>query len=62
MLDENYNPKIYDYSFACLNANNLEQFVGTINYTAPEIHLHRPYDGKKCDIFSLGQLLFFLVT
>ena len=62
LLDENYNPKIYDYSFACLNANNIQEFVGTINYTAPEILLNQPYDGIKCDIFSLGQLLFNLVN
>ena len=62
LLDENYNPKIYDYSFVCLNANNIQEFVGTINYTAPEILLNQPYDGIKCDIFSLGQLLFNLVN
>ena len=62
LLDENYNPKIYDYSFACLNANNIQEFVGTISYSAPEILLNQPYDGIKCDIFSLGQLLFNLVT
>ena len=62
LLDENYNPKIYDYSFACLNANNIQEFVGTISYSAPEILLNQPYDGIKYDIFSLGQLLFNLVT
>ena len=62
LLDENYNPKIYDYSFACLNANNIQEFVGTISYSAPEILLNQPYDGIKCDIFSLGQLLFNLVN
>ena len=62
LLDENYNPKIGDYYFACQNANNIQQFVGTINYMAPEIISQKPYDGIKSDIFSLGQLLFNLVT
>jgi serine/threonine protein kinase len=62
LLDENYNPKIGDYYSACLNANNLQGLVGTIMYAAPEIILNQPYDGIKCDIFSLGQLLFILVT
>ena len=62
LLDENYNPKIGDYSLSCLNANNLQQFAGTIIYTSPEIILEQPYDGIKSDIFSLGQLLFNLVT
>jgi BR serine/threonine kinase len=62
LLDENYNPKIGDYYSACLNANNLQGLVGTIMNAAPEIILNQPYDGIKCDIFSLGQLLFILVT
>jgi non-specific serine/threonine protein kinase len=36
--------------------------VGTLEYQAPEILLKKPYDGKKKDIFSLGVLLFLLVT
>ena len=62
LLDENYNPKICDYYFACQNANNIQQLIGARNYMAPKIILHQPYDGIKSDIFSLGQLLFNLVT
>ena len=45
-----------------MNANDLNEFMGTINYAAPEILLHNPYNGIKADIFSLGQILFNLVT
>ena len=62
LLDENYNPKIGDYYSACLNANNLQGLAGTRMYAAPEIILNQPYNGIKCDVFSLGQLLFNLVT
>ena len=62
LLDEKYNPKIGDYCLACLNANNLQGLAGTRMYAAPEINLNQPYNGIKCDIFSLGQLLFNLVT
>ena len=62
LLDENYNPKIGDYYFACLNANNLQGLAGTRMYAPPEIILNQPYNGIKCDIFSLGQLLFNLVS
>ena len=40
----------------------LNQFLGTLNYAAPEIFLHRPYNGIKVDIFSLGVVLINLVT
>ena len=62
LLDEKYNPKIGDYCLACLNANNLQGLAGTRMYAPPEIILNQPYNGIKCDIFSLGQLLFNLVT
>ena len=62
LFDENYNPKISSFYFSCFNVNNLQEFVGTRSYTTPEILRHLPYDGIISDIFSLGQLLFTLVT
>ena len=62
LLDNNYNPKIYGFHFCCVNSNNLNNFMGTHPYVAPEIVLRKPYNGQKADIFSLGQLLFFLVN
>ena len=61
-LDENFNPKIASFSLSCLNANNLNQHVGAVRYCAPEILSRIPYNGIKADIFSLGKLLFILVT
>ena len=62
LFDENYNPKIYGFYLSCINANNLQQQVGTLSYIAPEIVRHHPYDGFKADIFNLGKLLFNLVA
>ena len=62
LLDVNFNPKISGYSSACINANNLQEFLNLSEFTAPEIFLHLPYNGIKCDIFSLGQLLFYIVA
>lgn len=62
LFDNDFNPKIYGYHFIHMNANDLNEFMGTINYAAPEILLHNPYNGIKADIFSLGQILFNLVT
>ena len=62
LLDENYNPKISGFYFSCINANNLQDIHGITPYTAPELLLNQPYNGIQSDIFSLGQLLFVLVT
>ena len=62
LFDANYNPKIYGFYFSCITAANLQVLSGTLNYMAPEILAHHQYDGIKADIFSLGQLLFNLVT
>ena len=62
ILDENYNPKIFNFYFSTINANNLNDYVGSRSYSAPEIFQNHPYDGYKADIFSLGQLLFNIVN
>ena len=62
LVDENYNPKICDFGFAAFNTGKLIEPLGTLNYAAPEILLHKPYDGFKADIFSLGVVLLTLAT
>ena len=67
LIDEFFNPKICDFGFASDlkgkdGSGKLTEFLGTINYASPEIFLHRPYDGVKADIFSLGVVLLNLVT
>ena len=41
--------------------NNLISNTGTLNFKAPELLNNDPYD-MKADIWSLGVLLYFLVT
>ena len=62
LLDENYNPKIYNFYFSCMNMNNLQENLGTLCYKAPEVLTNQPYNGNLADIFSLGQILFNIVT
>ena len=67
LMDQYFNPKICDFGFATKlidedGSDKLNQFVGTLEYAAPEIILRRPYNGIKVDIFSLGVILLNLVT
>ena len=60
--NKHYNPKISDFSLSCINTNNLQEYIGNIHYLAPEIIAEQPYNGFQTDTFSLGQILFLLVT
>ena len=62
LLDDKFSPKICDFGLAIQNNGHLDDFPGTPNYAAPEIIYNQKYDGFKSDIFSLGVILFNLVT
>ena len=62
IFDNNYNPKIFSFDFSCLNANDLQNTKCEIHFAPPELFAEKPYNGFKYDIFSLGQLLFYLVA
>lgn len=36
--------------------------MGSKSYAAPEINVHKEYDGTRTDMFSAGVLLYVLVT
>ena len=68
LLDEKYDPKITDFGLAQeisdskgipLHKNSL---VGTPQYVCPQIWLSESYKGIDADIFSLGVVLFNLMT
>ena len=65
LLDAQNEPVLCDFGYSGLIAGEdgtgkLAEFVGTVSYAPPEIWRHKPYDGIKCDIFSLGVILFTL--
>jgi len=64
LIDEFFNPKICDFGFATeiKDSEKLDKYLGTKNYAAPEMFSHKPYNGIKADIFSLGVVLINLVT
>lgn len=67
LLDENYVLKLADFGFAGPiqgrdGSGFLKTKVGSTNYMAPEINEEKPYSGRQADLFSLGVILFILVT
>ena len=68
LVVDKYIFKLGDFGFSSsfLDNNNnkvkLKGILGTIKYEAPEIIEGKPYDGEKVDIFSLGVILFVLMT
>jgi len=67
LLDDKFDPKICDFGYGGEikgknGSGKLEEFVGTMGYCGPEIHMCRKYNGVKADIFSLGVVLFILVV
>lgn len=39
----------------------LREWVGTREYAAPEVLIHKPYDGTKVDVWCLGIVLYILL-
>ena len=65
LMDKDYNPVICDFGVSIIHPNSpkIIELSGTRGYMAPEIILKKiPYNGTKADIFSLGVILFKLVT
>jgi BR serine/threonine kinase len=63
LLDEHECVKITDFGFARWMQSDLaETSCGSPHYAAPEVILGRPYDGRKADVWSLGVILYTLLT
>jgi serine/threonine protein kinase len=54
--------KIIDFGFAAPALHPLKMYCGTRSYMSPEIINKQTYMGKNSDIWSLGVVLYKLVT
>lgn len=55
--------KLCDFGLSTpITGQLLEDFCGSVCYTAPEILKFNPYDGRKSDVWSLGIVLFSMLT
>uniref|UniRef100_A0A8B9QYK9 non-specific serine/threonine protein kinase n=1 Tax=Apteryx owenii TaxID=8824 RepID=A0A8B9QYK9_APTOW len=64
LLDADANIKIADFGFSneFTFGNKLDTFCGSPPYAAPELFQGKKYDGPEVDIWSLGVILYTLVS
>jgi serine/threonine protein kinase len=63
LIDQNMNPKIGDFGLCQhTNATLMKTPCGSLFYAPPEVLGGKEYDGKLADVWSLGVVLFVMVT
>ena len=63
LLDDDLNLMLVDFGLSVSDGiSNLKQWCGTPAYACPQILEQKAYDGMQADIFSLGVIVWCIVT
>ncbi|KNC52080.1 CAMK/CAMKL/BRSK protein kinase [Thecamonas trahens ATCC 50062] len=64
LLDENNNVKLADFGMASVMKQDslLETSCGSPHYACPEVVMGQPYSGEAADVWSMGVILYALLT
>jgi MAP/microtubule affinity-regulating kinase len=64
LLDELGNVKVADFGMGTwfMPGQKLHFTCGALAFRAPEVYLGHTYEGPKVDVWSLGVILYFMVT
>ncbi|XP_054572995.1 serine/threonine-protein kinase MARK2-like [Eptesicus fuscus] len=63
LIDSDMTIKLADFGFSREVSDDKQRtFCGTICYSAPEILQRHTYDGRKTDVWSLGVVLYRMLT
>lgn len=62
LIDQDYNIQVIDFGFACEAEEYQKMYCGTPSYMAPEIVEKKLYDPRPTDMWSLGVVVFKLLS
>lgn len=62
LIDNNLNIKLIDFGLSIFGNQLLTTYCGSLYYAAPECLLYQPYSGFSADMWSLGVVLFGMIT
>jgi serine/threonine protein kinase len=62
IVQSNLSIKLIDFGLSSLNSKLLSTYCGSFQYAAPECIQCQPYKGSSADMWSLGVVLFVMIS